>query len=208
MQRQFETGTISPFKSPGRRAVYDKDLIAPLIKQFVDDARELQKVADAPCIQRFPLGKGISPCPSERWIVDHKKERGVKTIKIKFKPQLKGVMMVDRQETAEIIITFNNDPKYLVGSGDEPNFGAEGKVGEDRCFEVYPEDEGSVPGKIRFAPRDWETQTQKTKAVLFAATCRVAAHGRNKHPLRRHARVAPLVRVAATLPHGVGFAPN
>ena len=208
MQRQFETGTISPFKSPGRRAVYDKDLIAPLIKQFVDDARELQKVADAPCIQRFPLGKGTSPCPSERWIVDHKKECGVKTIKIKFKPQLKGVMMVDRQETAEIIITFNNDPKYLVGSGDEPNFGAEGKVGEDRCFEVYPEDEGSVPGKIRFAPRDWETQTQKTKAVLFAATCRVAAHGRNKHPLRRHARVAPLVRVAATLPHGVGFAPN
>ena len=40
---------------------------------------------------------------------------------------------------------------------------------------------------------------------------RVAAHGRNKHPLRRHARVAPLVRVAATLRHdrdGVGFAPN
>ena len=171
VQRQFETGTINPPKPTGRRAVYDKDQIAPLIKQCVDDARELQTVADAPFIRRYLLEKGISPCPSERWIIDHKKERGVKAIKIKFKPKLKGVMMKDRQESAEIIIDFNKDPKYLVGSGDESNFGAEGKVGEDRCFEVYPEDEGSVPDTIRFSARNWETHTQKTKVMFFAATC-------------------------------------
>ena len=171
MKRLLETGTISPSQSPGRDCVYDKDQIAPLIKQCVDDAREQQKVADAPSIRRFLLNEGISPCPSEHWILDHKKERGVMTIKIKFKPQLKFVMMEDRQETAEIIIDFNNDPKYLVGSGDESNFGAEGKVDQDRCFEVYPEDEESVPDTIRFAPRDWETPTQKTKVMFFAATC-------------------------------------
>jgi len=104
VQRQFETGTINPPKPTGRRAVYDKDQIAPLIKQCVDDARELQTVADAPFIRRYLLEKGISPCPSERWIIDHKKERGVKAIKIKFKPKLKSVMMKDRQESAEIII--------------------------------------------------------------------------------------------------------
>ena len=39
-------------------------------------------------------------------------------------------------------------------------------------------------------------------------TGRVAAHGRDVHPLCCHARAAPLVRVAATLGHvhGVGFA--
>ena len=60
--------------------------------------------------------------------------------------------MEDRQDSAEIIIAFNNDPKYLVGSGDESNFGAEGGMGSDRCFEVNPEDEDSVPDTIRFAP--------------------------------------------------------
>jgi len=61
-------------------------------------------------------------------------------------------LMEDRQDSAEIIIAFNNDPKYLVGSGDESNFGAEGGMGSDRCFEVNPEDEDSVPDTIRFAP--------------------------------------------------------
>ena len=36
---------------------------------------------------------------------------------------------------------------------------------------MYPEDEESVPDTIRFAPRDWETPTQKTKVMFFAATC-------------------------------------
>jgi len=79
--------------------------------------------------------------------------------------------MEDSQESAEIIIAFSNSPKYLAGSGNEPDFGAERGVGPGRCFEVYPEDEGSVPDTIRFAPRDWETHTQTTKAMFFAATC-------------------------------------
>jgi hypothetical protein len=73
VKRNFETGSITPAKPVGRRGMYDQATIAPLTKQCVDVARALQNVADAPSIRRFLLSKGISPAPSEQWIIDHKK---------------------------------------------------------------------------------------------------------------------------------------
>ena len=65
------------------------------------------------------MSKGISPAPSEHWIIDHKKVRGVKAVRIKFKPRLKGVMIVERQGVGELVISSNKDPAFLVGSYDE-----------------------------------------------------------------------------------------
>jgi len=158
MKRSFDTGSITPAKPKGRLGVYDLAIIAPLVKQCVDVARALQNMADAPPIRRFLVSKGISPASSERWIMDHKKARGVTTVKIKFKPKIKGVMMVERQDVGELVIAFNKDPAFLVGSYDESNFGGEGPVPPNRTFEVYPEDVASIPDTARFAPRDWEDQ--------------------------------------------------
>ena len=92
-------------------------------KQCVDVARALRNVADAPSIRRFLVSKGISPAPSEQWIIDHKKGAASRRCGSSSSPGLKGVMMVERQDVGELAIAFNKDPAFLVGSYYESNFG-------------------------------------------------------------------------------------
>ena len=80
-------------------------------------------------------------------------------------------MMVERQDVGELVIVFNKDPAFLVGSYDESNFGGEGPVPPNRIFEVYPDDFASIPDTVLFSPRDWETRNQMAKAMFGAATC-------------------------------------